>query len=160
MTRPVGSACRLQAAILLVVSLVFAACLASCGSGKSSSSPTTTVPELDSPSEAVEVIASSLQLELLSQGYHPAPVNGHFTPATQTALRKFQTVEDLVHPNAEPLGRQRPPPWARSWGVIGCCSSPAVSLDRHEAFQWENRRRVRAGPIGWRRGPGATAGQY
>ncbi|HTT90791.1 MAG TPA: peptidoglycan-binding protein [Acidimicrobiales bacterium] len=101
---PAGPALGRRVAILLIASLVCAACLAACGSGKSTTSPTTTVPELDSPSEGVEVIASSLQLELLDLGYQPGPVNGQFTPATQTALRKFQTAHEVPAPERGALG--------------------------------------------------------
>lgn len=73
------------------------------------------------------MIASSLQLELLSLGYHPGPVNGQFTPATQTALRKSpQTVEDLPAPERGALG----PSTATALGKELGGSSDAVQAPR------------------------------
>jgi N-acetylmuramoyl-L-alanine amidase len=80
----------------LLSGVVLALLLAACSSGgKTSSSPTTTVPtatmpEVDSPTAAVESITSSLQLDLQALGYRPGNFSGEFGTSTKRALIAFQ----------------------------------------------------------------------
>jgi peptidoglycan hydrolase-like protein with peptidoglycan-binding domain len=79
--------------------------LAGCGGGSgtiTTNSITTSTPhtetvtsppiadEPDSPVAGVDVIASTLQLDLQRLGYDPGPIGVDFSAATRTALRRFQ----------------------------------------------------------------------
>lgn len=64
----------------------------------------TGVPEPVSAAAGVELIASSLALELESLGYHPGAVTGQLTGATRTALRSFQSATAVAAPERGALG--------------------------------------------------------
>jgi peptidoglycan hydrolase-like protein with peptidoglycan-binding domain len=87
---------------LLLAGLAFALLLEACGSADgTSSNPTTTIPapampEVASPTAAVESITSSLQLDLQKLGYRPGTFSGTFNAATQKALIAFQVDEGVT----------------------------------------------------------------
>jgi peptidoglycan hydrolase-like protein with peptidoglycan-binding domain len=96
--------------------LACGAALAGCG-GASTTTATTTahqitrtvtvpvaLPEMDSPVAGVQVIASTLQLDLQRLGYEPGPVTGDFSPATLRALRQFQAKKDIAAAERGALG--------------------------------------------------------
>jgi peptidoglycan hydrolase-like protein with peptidoglycan-binding domain len=62
------------------------------------------VPEPLSPAAGVELIASSLALELESLGYHPGAVTGQLTRGTESALRRFQAANSVAVDERGALG--------------------------------------------------------
>jgi peptidoglycan hydrolase-like protein with peptidoglycan-binding domain len=106
--------------IRLVVGLfsVLVCCAVLTGCGGSTKTTTTTVahqstrtvtvpvalPEMDSPVAGVQLIASTLQLDLQRLGYEPGPVTGDFSPATLGALRQFQAKQDIAGGERGALG--------------------------------------------------------
>jgi peptidoglycan hydrolase-like protein with peptidoglycan-binding domain len=100
----------------LFSALVCCAVLTGCGGSTTTTTATTAhqitrtvtvpvaVPEMDSPVAGVQVIASTLQLDLQRLGYEPGPVTGDFSPATLRALRQFQAKKDTAASERGALG--------------------------------------------------------
>jgi peptidoglycan hydrolase-like protein with peptidoglycan-binding domain len=92
--------------------------LAACGGGSSTSAttggtlesthtvstPAPAEPEAESPVAGVEVVASTLQLDLEQLGYRPGSVTGTFTDATQQALKRFQADSHVAMADYGALG--------------------------------------------------------
>jgi peptidoglycan hydrolase-like protein with peptidoglycan-binding domain len=100
--------------VLAVVAVIVSVGIAGCGGGSgtittsttTASTPpaeTVTLPpiadEPDSPVAGVDVVASTLQLDLQRLGYDPGPIGVDFSVATRTALKRFQ--ESAAVPAAE-----------------------------------------------------------
>ncbi len=76
--------------------------------GSDPQAQTTTNPpiatEPDSPVSGVELIASTLQLDLQKLGYDPGPIDADFSPATRAALKRFQEEANVAGPERGALG--------------------------------------------------------
>jgi peptidoglycan hydrolase-like protein with peptidoglycan-binding domain len=89
-----------------------------CGGGSASTTPSTTAPtpqtqtvkdppiasESDSPVSGVELVASTLQLDLQKLGYDSGPIDADFSSATHTALKRFQEAAEVAGPEHGALG--------------------------------------------------------
>src|ERR1700722_14045867 len=91
--------------VLAVITVMVGVGLAGCGGGSgtvttdrtTASTPHTEAvasppiaDEPDSPVAGVDVIVSTLQLDLQRLGYDPGPIGVDFSVATRTALKRFQ----------------------------------------------------------------------
>jgi peptidoglycan hydrolase-like protein with peptidoglycan-binding domain len=114
---PVRDSTRRHALRHLAIVLAVLAILVGCSSTTGAGSPsTTTVPQMESPTAAVDAIISGLQLDLQALGYDPGPVSGQFSAQTRQALTKFQVNEGVPAgehgaigpPTAQALQRRLP----------------------------------------------------
>lgn len=108
---------RVLAAVVVMVS----AGVAGCGGGSATvttNPATTSTPQIetstsplspdepDSPVAGVDVIASTLQLDLQKLGYDPGPIAVDFSPATRAALKRFQASAGVSAAEGGALGPQ------------------------------------------------------
>ena len=60
--------------------------------------------EPDSPASGVELIASTLQLDLQKLGYDSGPIGTDFSSVTRAALKRFQSSAEVAGPEHGALG--------------------------------------------------------
>ncbi len=103
----------------VLVSVLAAVVIAGCGGGSPTTVTTSTQPstpnaetvtnapiatEPDSPASGVELIASTLQLDLQKLGYDSGPIGTDFSSATTAALKRFQSSAEVARPEHRALG--------------------------------------------------------